>query len=507
MRFAHRSLLLGVSVALVGCHDEGTDVIDVSGVTYASAGAAQYDDVERSGSIEDTAIASTADSARVEDSSQGDALGPADGLTEDIGPDGAVGGDQAPGPTRYPVDRIHSPLTPYVVENLRTIAAIDESRRDDVFAKIGASSLDSPRMLACFAGEHVDRALMSAAAEDALDLFLGGDAGGDDPFSRDALSAVSGKTAAWVIDGDPSPLEQELEATHSRFGLIEYGTNDMGMGSTYASAMLGFADALVTLVDALILQGVIPVLHTNRARLDSASADRWVETYNAVIRGVAQGRQVPLLDQFTLLDPLPDFGLGSDGLHMSAYQEDGAPRTCRFHEGGLTHGYNARNLATVDALARLTATLTDGGDAPDISAGSMLGDGTLGSPFVIQGLPFTAMRNTQDSTQTYLDTYSGCAADQDESGPEHLYKLTLDGPTRLRALVLDQGDVDVDLHLLNQTATAEGCMARHDRLWEGTLGAGTYYFSLDTYVSAGVPKSGEYLFVLVACHPEDDACD
>ena len=485
-----------------GCHDEVVETPDVSGVNYSSVSTL---DVESSEPIDDDSSSALADDIWVDETPESDAS--PDVLHEDSGAPVDEPVEQEVGPTRYPTDRVHSPLTTYVVENLRTIAAIDETLQDDVFAKIGASSLDSSRMLTCFAGDAVDTELMSAESVDALDLFLGGDAGGEDPFSRDAISAVSGKTAAWVIDGDPSPLEQELAETHPRFGLIEYGTNDMGMGSTYGSAMIPFADALVTLVDTLIFDGVIPVLHTNRARLDSASADQWVETYNAVIRGVAQGHQVPLLDQFALLEPLPDFGLGSDGLHMSAYKEDGVPQTCRFHTDGLTYGYNARNLATMDALARLTAVVTDGLDAPDDSLGAILGEGTLGSPFVIDGLPFTAMRNTEDSSQAYLDTYSGCAADQDESGPEHIYQLTLDATTRLRALVLDQGEVDVDIHLLNDTATVEGCMARHDRLWEGTLGPGTYYFSLDTYVSAGVAKPGEYLFVLVTCHPDDVACD
>ena len=95
-------------------------------------------------------------------------------------------------PTRYPSDRVHSLLTPHVVENLRTIAALDEGRRDDVFAKIGASSFDTTRTLNCFAGTHVDRELMSVEALDALDLFLAGDAGNGDPFSRDAISAIAG---------------------------------------------------------------------------------------------------------------------------------------------------------------------------------------------------------------------------------------------------------------------------------------------------------------------------
>ncbi|MGB0592124.1 MAG: SGNH/GDSL hydrolase family protein [Myxococcota bacterium] len=506
MRFVHRPLLLAVCAVWLACHDDGVAEIDVSGVNYASAGSSQYDVTVPATSPEDATPGEpretdTADEPRDEDGS----------VTPDIPTEPSVADadefpEEGPGPTRYPSDRVHSPLTPHVVENLRTIAAMDDALQDDVFAKVGASSLDSPQMLTCFAGEHVDRELMSPPSEDTLDLFLGGDAGGEDPFSRDALSAVSGKTAAWAIAGDPSPLDEELAITRARFGLVEYGTNDMGMGTTYASAMPGFADALVSLVDSLIMAGVIPVLHTNRARLDSASAALWVGTYNAVIRGVAQGRQIPLLDQHLLFEDLPDYGLGSDGLHMSAYTEAGAQRTCRFSDEALSYGYNARNLATIDALARLTAVVTDGLDAPDQGAGP-LGDGSLGSPYVIDQLPFTAMRNTEDSLQAALDVYSGCAADQDESGPEHLYQLVLSEPARLRAMVLDQGEVDIDLHVLNDTATEAGCMARHDRLWEGTLGAGTYYFSLDTYVSAGVPKPGEYLFVLARCHPDDDACD
>jgi len=478
-----RILALVALAALGACQGVDREAVDTRGVNYVAVGE------ERSGFE-----TRTPSPDRDPEPDRGQAVEPP--LVEVEAPSG---------PTRYPSDVVHSPLTAHVVENLRAIASLDLERRDDVFAKIGASSLDSSRTLTCFATEYVDRELMEAESLDALDLFLTGDAGGEDPFSRDAISAVAGKTAAWVIGGDPSPLDQELALTQARFGLIEYGTNDMHMGSTYASAMWGFADALITLTDTLIVQGVIPVLHTNRARLDSASADRWVETYNAVIRGVAQGRQVPLLDQFVLLEALPDYGLGGDGLHMSTYKEGGSSRTCRFHDEAMAFGYNVRNLATVAALARLTAVVTDGLDAPDV--GTILpGEGTLGAPYLIEGLPFSAMRNTLDSGQSALDVYAGCGADQDESGPEHLYRITLEQATRLRALVIDQAGVDVDLHLLDETASEAGCLARHDRLWEGTLDPGTYTFALDTFVSAGEPKPGEYLFVLVACHPEDGAC-
>ena len=507
-------LVLWSFAALIACQSADRDVVDTSEVTYVSLGdrPSAFETREAPSPSGDPAPREqrTDPEPSTEPEAPTEAEVPVEGEANDDRPveEPPLSMDEPSGvgPTRYPSDVVHSPLTAPVVENLRTIAALDEGLRDDVFAKIGASSLDSSRSLTCFAGEHVDRDLMSLEALDALDLFLGGDAGGEDPFSRDALSAISGKTAAWVISGEPSPLAQELALTQARFGLIEYGTNDMHMGATYASALWGFGDALWTLTDALIVQGVIPVLHTNRRRLDSASADRWVDTYNAVIRGMAQGRQVPFLNQHALLADLPDHGLGGDGLHMSTYTEGGAARTCRFHDEAMQHGYNTRNLATVETLARLTAVVTDGYDAPDVGE-VMAGEGTLGSPFIVDGLPFSALRDTTQSAQSHLDVYTGCGADQDESGPEHIYRLVLTETTRLRALVIDQGEVDIDLHLLDETASVQGCLARHDRLWEGTLGPGAYHFSLDTYVSSGVSRSGEYLFVLVACDPDDGACD
>ena len=502
--------LCAIGVALVACQEASQELSpDTHAVSYASADTfgrygADVLTSEGSNARLDEGVETFEDTAGVQDAPEPD-VSPDPGEA-DPGPDSDAS-EPLLRPARYLPGQVHSPLTPFVVENLRAIAAIDEGLRDDVFAKIGASSMASPNTLSCFAGAHVDATLIPEASADVWTLFLEGDAGGVDPFSRQSLAALNGKTAAWALAGTPSPLMSEIELIEPRFGLVEYGTNDMGMGSTYGSAMIGFADALVSLVDTLIVRGIIPVLHTNRARLDSESANQWVETYNTVIRGVAQGRQIPLFDQFELLEALTDFGLGNDGLHMSAYTEGGASRTCRFHEEALDYGYNSRNLATMETLARLTAVVTDGLDAPDTAPAASEGLGTLGAPFVISDLPFSAMRSTEDSLQSYLDQYSGCAASQDESGPEHLYQLTLNETTRLRAMVLDQGEVDIDLHLLNETATTEGCMARHDRLWEGTLGPGTYYFSLDTFVSQGVPKPGEYLFVLVPCHPDDVACD
>ena len=134
--------------------------------------------------------------------------------------------------------------------------------------------------------------------------FLGGEAGSGSPWDRDSLAAEIGQTAAWALSGSPAPVEQELNALSPAFAVVQYGTNDMHMGSTYLSAIQPFGESMLDLTDLLLDQGVIPLLVTIPPRADSAAVDAWVPTYNAVVRGIAQGRQVPLVDLELGLRPL-----------------------------------------------------------------------------------------------------------------------------------------------------------------------------------------------------------
>ena len=219
------------ALLMAACGDVSVDSPDTSGVNYASAdaigahepeGAQDAHGASESGEGED-ALSEAAgelgpgtsphdvmpsggeerpDAERIGEGPDAERIGE--------GPDAAL--ESALGPTRYDPGELHSPLTPFVVENLRSIAAIDDSLHDDVFAKIGASSMASTNTLACFAGSEVDAGLMPPASVDTWELFLEGDAGGEDPFSRTSLAALSGKTAAWAIDGASSPLISEVEA-------------------------------------------------------------------------------------------------------------------------------------------------------------------------------------------------------------------------------------------------------------------------------------------------------
>jgi hypothetical protein len=415
-----------------------------------------------------------------------------------------VASDAEPGPgepDRYPEDRVLSPLSPGLVAGLQALAEADPTLSDDVFIKVGASTSVSGSFLKCFAGTAYDLG-SHGALQSTRDFFAGGDAAGSDPFSRSSLAAKGGVSAGWALTGSPSPLEQELAAASPRFALVHYGTNDMGLGATYLSALFPFAENLWNIIDLLRDRGVIPVLATIQRRGDRASADLWVPTYNGVIRAIAQGRQIPLVDMWLANEGLPDHGLASDGVHSAVYPEG----ACILTDAGLRYGMNHRNLQVLTMLSRLEAAVLDG-EASDPPQATLSGLGTPEDPVVIPALPFHDLRDTRSALSDTLDTYDGCGAPQDERGPEVIYALDVGVMTRVRVTVHDLGATDVDLHLLDETASTAGCLARHHQVLEATLQPGRWHLALDTFVSGGgTERSGEYLLSVVPCPADDPDC-
>ncbi|MBC8069169.1 MAG: SGNH/GDSL hydrolase family protein, partial [Deltaproteobacteria bacterium] len=265
-------------------------------------------------------------------------------------------GDPVPsGPTRYPSDVVHSPITAQVTERMLAVREAGPAQADDVFMKAGASSDVATANLHCFAddafelGEH--RALAGV-----LDVFRAGDAAGASPFDRTSLATQSGRSAGWAIDGEPSPLVAELDAIAPSLAFVHFGTNDMELGVDPGTALPGFHLAMSTLLDTLEQAGTVPIVLGLTKRADDPDADRWIPAYNAVLRGMAQARQVPFVDVWLAAFPLPNHGLGDDGLHLESY----AQGACVLDDEGVQHGYNMRNLIQLEALARVDAALVEG---------------------------------------------------------------------------------------------------------------------------------------------------
>lgn len=422
--------------------------------------------------------------------------GGAGGTTQAVGGGGSQGSVVAF--TRYRHDEVRSPINEHVANTVREIVAAGDGD-ERVFMKVGASGTISSKFLDCLAGTEIDLD-GRVALQTTIDHFDAGDADGSSPWERNTLAAVSGRTASWAISGDPSPIESEIAAIDPRFALVNYGTNDMMMGATHRSALAPFYTSFTALLDQLDDEGIATIITGLNPRTDSVTAARWIPTYNAVVRGVAEARQLPYINLYEAVVGLPDHGLVGDGLHGNMAPWGG----CDFTADGLAFNYNVRNLLTLEALhdVRLVAA---GGEAPSDVVDAYAGSGTASDPIVIDRLPFTHATTTDAGTET-IDAYPACDAGQDESGGEIYYRLDLTNETPLRFIVLDREGVDVDLHLLADAPDPDQCLDRDNRIIEDTLSPGTYYLVVDTYVSSSGALSGDYLFTAIACEDNDPDC-
>jgi hypothetical protein len=232
------------------------------------------------------------------------------------------------------------------------------------------------------------------------------------------------------------------------------------------------------------------------------SAARWVPTYDAVTRAIAEARQVPYVSMYQATRALPALGLAGDGLHHNVYVTGGRAQPCVLTPAGLAFGNNQRNLHHLDALAATTAAVDD--VAPDVDIlPPVSGAGTMADPFVVDLLPFTHTFDTARG-ERLVDAYPACDTGQDESGPEIVYHLSLTSPAGLRVMALDREAVDVDVHLVDASGT---CVERHDWLVQNLLPAGDHTIVIDTFTSAGmIEHAGAYTLVIVACEPGDPDC-
>jgi len=423
---------------------------------------------------------------------------------------------------RYPTDRTQSPIPASIATHLRNVALHGMGLADNVFMKVGDSISDSAHYLGCFKGDINNRApsydfnIVFGGHEDLAEAvfhFRSTKIGATSSFDRQSKCTRVGAAVTWPFEGDPPvPFEQEFGETHPQFASTMYGTNDIGAGgaprASLDAKLRPYQKGLVTLIDSMLARGVVPWLSTIPPRIDDPLYMEIVPLFNAVIRGVAEGRQIPLVDYNRDLLATPGYGLGGDGIHPNNEDFNTA---CHLDAASLAFGYNVRNLGALTVLDRLMKVVVDGAASLDDSAPQLAGDGTAASPFVIDGLPFSDMRSTADSRETGIPVYS-CPGAKPAPGAEYIYRLNIAAPTPLRAVVLDGstthsgGDtpVDVDVYLLD-ALDGTRCVASGDAILETMVGPGTYYVVVDT-TAAGPEVAGEYTLAVAACESTDPRC-
>jgi len=99
----------------------------------------------------------------------------------------------------------------------------------------------------------------------------------------------------------------------------------------------------------------------------------------------------------------------------------------------------------------------------------------------IDSFPWFGTGDTTESTLSAFDVYA-CAESTDESGPEQVYRLTVPEGGFLAAALDDRGD-DVDVHVLS-SLDPDACVDRGNTNAGATVGAGTWYVVVDSWVDA-----------------------
>jgi len=125
-------------------------------------------------------------------------------------------------------------------------------------------------------------------------------------------------------------------------------------------------------------------------------------------------------------------------------------------------------------------------------------EGTITNPIIIDSFPFFNSGNTRNMFSLEIDTYS-IKPETMETGPEVIYKFTIDTPGTIDLSVFDiqSEDIDNDIHLLsglnidgNKMATE--ALARDDHNIVMHIEAGTYYIVVDSFSSSGNDRPGEF---------------
>lgn len=422
-------------------------------------------------------------------------------------------------PIRYPEGLTHSPINLYVAKRIKQIVAEHPNRDNRVFMKVGDSITASTHFMNC-----VSDPLPEWAALDGYRNLAGTDLattiehyckqlGSNTPFDRASHAAQASEVATWALTPGPgglTPIQREATVTNPRVAVVMYGTNDLSIGgsaapSTHAFKFRIYPMSMLRVVDSLLEEGVVPILMSIPPRTSGVGYERLVGSFNAVVRGLAEARQIPFVDYHLEMASLPRQGLGSDGMHPTSQQEDGGG-SCNLTAAGLQYGYNVRNWVTLVALERVRRILVEGDTHLDEAAlpREVSGAGSLGDPIEVSHLPFIEVRDLTQATGTQLTDYGLCSVTR--VGPEHVYRLVLEGTTSLRAFVSPHPNntMGIRLSLLQSTAQGLRCLESHDHYIDTTLASGTYFLSVDTESTQGGP--GDYVLGVVPCDVGDPAC-
>lgn len=151
----------------------------------------------------------------------------------------------------------------------------------------------------------------------------------EDPTFADPAPCNNGET----------PLSCEYRLVRPSLAIIMFGTNDV---MDLNAAQFDFYLRLVVM--DTIKSGVIPLLSTFPG-IPGVSPKS--DQFNQIIFQVARDYQVPVMNLWLALQPLPGHGRNPDSVYLSRLDDT---NVSSFEQDNLRYGYTLRNLLTLQAL-------------------------------------------------------------------------------------------------------------------------------------------------------------
>jgi hypothetical protein len=223
--------------------------------------------------------------------------------------------------------------------------------RTNVFSKVGDSITVSPQFLLPF-GQGQYNLRDYAHLGEAVGFFAGGWARNGNPFVNSSLAAKGGWSSFSVLSpsqadktvcrASESPLRCEYRLSRPAVALILVGTNDILDTSTD-----GYRANMRRIIEDTLGLGIVPVIST-LPPFQRAGYEARVDEFNGILVALAQEYDIPVWHYWAALQPLPNQGLSSDGVHPSA-----APNPADFTSENLLYGHTVRNLTALQALDAL----------------------------------------------------------------------------------------------------------------------------------------------------------
>jgi hypothetical protein len=391
--------------------------------------------------------------------------------------------------TRYPNGRVHSPITQNVADTMRGIynAGASAGRQADRFVKAGDSISTGANFLSSNADVDYEagvtysweysRNLDSHYADlsPTIEHFLAQVPGSTNMNSTEEGRKLVSHVTSWdrasqativsyTCPGLYDFMVDEISEVNGAYSVIMCGANDvngLSQWQSFEETVDLFAENVTALIDLSIGNNVIPLVRSTPTQTQESdyAQERQdaLDTMNHLLRAIAQSRQVPFADMYSVFEDLPEYGL-SDGVHFNS---GGYNLAAWYDEANLVYGTPNQNLIVTTQIDRAFEVTYQGTSFLDSEPVGYSGSGTSDDPIIIDELPFIDARTTAESVY---------------------YRLDLGGATDIRVMMAEPSDDDY------QVVVDSG--SPDDQMFEGNLEASSHFIEIRPV------DAGEYWLVI-----------